>query len=323
MNILITGVAGFFGSNLAEHLLSKGHFIIGIDNFNNYYEPAIKEYNIKEFKDNLNFKLYREDITEYSKIEEIFNKHNIEAIVHLAAWAGVTYSIDNPDIYIQTNVQGTNNIAKLGVEHKVKSFIYASTSSVYGSNNVPFTEDMSVFDPKSPYPVTKYAGELLLRTYSMNFDLPVTVFRIFNPQGKRMRPDLLLSQAIRSCEYGNIVNIYQDLNTSGRDYCYIGHMFEAIEFALVKPFKYEVFNLGNSSPVTLGEVLKTIEEVTGKKINTKIMPPRKGEMEITYADISKAKRLLGYNPKTSIKESVKIFYDWYLKQDENYKKGKL
>lgn len=323
MNILITGVAGFFGSNLAEYLLSKGHYIIGIDNFNTYYDPKIKEYNIKEFKDNAKFKLYREDITEYSKVEEIFNNHSIDAVVHLAAWAGVTYSIDNPDIYIQTNVQGTNNIAKLGVKYKVKSFIYASTSSVYGSNNVPFTEDMLISDPKSPYPVTKYAGELLLRTYSMNFDLPVTVFRIFNPQGKRMRPDLLLPKAMRSCEYGTVVNLYQDLDKSGRDYCYIGHMFEAIEYVLANPFKYEVFNLGNSSPVTLGEVLKTIEEVTGKKINTKIMPPRKGEMDITFADISKAKRLLGYNPKTSIKESVKIFYDWYLKQDENYKKGNL
>lgn len=323
MKILITGCAGFFGSNLCEYLLDSGHIILGVDNFNSYYNPKIKEYNIREFKDNPKFKLYRIDILNLEDLEKIFSSEQPDVIVHLAAWAGVTYSIEQPDIYIKTNVQGTTNMAELGVKYKVKSFIYASTSSVYGSNPVPFTEDMSIKDPKSPYPVTKYAGELMLRTYSENFGLPVTVFRIFNPQGKRMRPDLALSKLIRSCEYGTEFPVYQDLDSTGRDYCYIGHMFEAIDYVMNNPFKYEVFNLGNSSPVSLGELLKTVEEVTGKKPNTKVMPPRKGEMEVTYANIDKAKRMIGYNPITPITESIKIFYDWYLKQDENYKKGEL
>jgi UDP-glucuronate 4-epimerase len=323
MNILVTGAAGFFGSNLCEHLLENGHLVIGVDNFNSYYSPTIKEYNIREFKDHANFKLYRTDILDKEALDKIFAEHKIASIVHLAAWAGVTYSIDNPAIYIKTNVEGTNNMAEMGVKYKVKSFIYASTSSVYGSNSVPFTEDMPVTDPKSPYPVTKYAGELLLKTYSMNFGLPVVIFRIFNPQGKRMRPDLALSKLIRSCEYGTEFPLYQDLKTSGRDYCYIGHMFEAIDYVIKKPFKFEIFNLGNSSPIKLGDFLKSIEMVTGKKINYKIMPHRKGEMDMTYANIDKAKKMLGYNPTTSITNSIKIFYDWYLKQDENYKKGQL
>jgi len=323
MKILITGVAGFFGSNLAEYLLEKGHTIIGIDNFNNYYSPAVKEYNIREFINNPNFKLNRISIMDKDALEKVFLEEQPEAIVHLAAWAGVTYSIEHPDIYIQTNVEGTTNMAELGVKYKVKSFVFASTSSVYGSNPVPFTEDMAITDPKSPYPVTKYAAEIMLRTYSDNFGLPVTVFRIFNPQGKRMRPDLALSKLIRSCEYGDEFPIYQDLNDTKRDYCYIGHMMDAMLYVMQNPFKYETFNLGNSNPVSLGDLITDVEEVTGKKVNSKVMPARKGEMELTYANIEKAKKMIGYNPTTPIKQSIKIFYDWYMHQDENYKKGQI
>jgi len=323
MKILITGVAGFFGSNLSEYLLSKGHTVIGIDNFNEYYSPAVKEYNIKEFKDNPNFKLYRISILDREALDNIFSTELPDTIVHLAAWAGVTYSIDHPDIYVQTNVGGTTIMAEMGVKYKIKSFIYTSTSSVYGSNNVPFVETMPITDPKSPYPVTKYAGELMLKTYSSNFGLPVTVFRIFNPQGKRMRPDLALSKLIRSCEYGTEFPVYQDLNDTKRDYCYIGHMLDAMLYVMENPFKYEIFNLGNSNPVTLGELISAVEEVTGKKVNSKIMPARKGEMEITYANVDKAKAMIGYNPNTPIRDSIKVFYDWYMQQEENYKKGLL
>lgn len=323
MKILVTGAAGFFGSNLCEYLLANKHKVIGIDNFNDYYDPKIKRYNIKDFKDNPNFKLYEIDILNKEALKKVFEENEIEIIIHLAAWAGVTYSIDNPVVYVKNNIEGTVNVADMGVKFKVKSFIFASTSSVYGSNNVPFTEDMKIFDPKAPYPVTKYAGELLLRNYSENFDLPVTVFRIFNPQGKRMRPDLALSKLIRSCEYGTEFPLYQDLDDTGRDYCYIGHMFEAIDYVMNNPFEYEIFNLGNSNPVSLGDLIKTVEEVTGKKVNIKKMPSRKGEMTTTYANIEKAKAMIGYNPTTSIKDSIKIFYDWYLSQDENYKKGQL
>lgn len=324
MTILVTGAAGFFGSNLCEYLLEKGHQVVGVDNFNDYYSPTVKEYNIKEFKDHKNFKLHRVDILDFAKLDEVFEKDGpFDAVIHLAAWAGVTYSIDKPVLYVRNNIEGTVHMAELSVKHKIPCFIFASSSSVYGSNKTPFKETMGVHDPKSPYPATKIAAELLLHTYAMNFDLPVTILRIFNPQGKRMRPDLALPKLIRSCEYGTEFPIYQDLDNTGRDYCYIGHMFEAIDTIMEKPHKFEIFNLGNSTPVTLGELIATVEKVTGKKIRGKKMPPRQGEMKLTCANIDKAKDMLGYNPTMSIEESIKIFYDWYLVQDETYKKGKL
>lgn len=323
MKILVTGVAGFFGSNLTEYLLSKGHTVVGVDNFNDYYSPQIKEYNIREFLKDPKFKLYRVDILDLIALSHVFDVEKFEAIIHLAAWAGVTYSIKHPVIYVRNNIEGTVNVAELAVKHKVKNFIFASTSSVYGSNSTPFDEEMRITDPKSPYPATKKACELLLRTYSDNFELPVTIFRIFNPQGKRMRPDLALTKLVRSAEYGTVFPVFQDLDKTARDYCYIGHMFEAIDAVLKDPKKFEIYNLGNSTPVNLSELIRTVEKVTGKKVNTKIMPKRKGEMDITFANIDKAKSQLGYNPTTTIEESVKIFYDWYMKQDENYKRGEL
>ena len=324
MNILVTGVAGFLGSNLCEYLLKKGHQVVGVDNFNDYYSPAIKDYNIREFKDHDNFRLHRIDILDLNDMDDIFEKDGpFDAVIHLAAWAGVTYSIDHPALFVRNNVEGTALVADLSVKHKIPCFIFASTSSVYGSNDTPFKEDMRIKDPKSPYPVTKRACELLLKTYSVNHGLPVTILRIFNPQGKRMRPDLALSKLIRSCEYGTEFPIYQDLENTGRDYCYVEHMFDAMSTIMENPYEFEVFNLGNSSPVSLGELMKTVEKVTGKKINGKKMPERKGEMILTFANIDKAKEMLGYNPNTSIEESIRIFYDWYMKQDEAYKKGEL
>ena len=323
MKILVTGVAGFVGSNLVEYLLEKGHEVVGIDNFSSYYSPAVKEYNIREFKDNPNFKLYREDIVDADKMDEIFASERPEAVCHLAAWAGVTYSIENPVVYAQVNVEGTINIAEASIKNGVKNLIYTSTSSVYGSNPVPFVETMPIADPKSPYPVTKYAAEMLLNTYSMNHGLPVTVVRIFNPIGKRIRPDIATSKLIRSCEYGTEFPIYQDLDSTGRDYCYLGHMLDAIDHILHNPNSYEVYNLGNSSPVTLRGLIEAAETVTGKKVNGKKMPERQGEMVMTYANVDKAKKDLGYNPTYTIEESIKVFYDWYMQQTEEYKKGEL
>ncbi len=333
MKVLITGVAGFFGSNLAEHFLEKGYEVVGIDNFNEYYSPALKEYNIRDFKDHENFKLYRTDILDNSALEEIFTKEGpFHTIVHLAAWAGVTYSIDHPNTYVRNNVEGTVNMAQLALKYPVKCFIFASTSSVYGENPTPFSEDMPLSSAKAPYPVTKIAGELILKTFSENFGLPVTVIRIFNPQGKRVRPDLAISKPRREradhlprdrVRQDRRAPVYQDLHDTGRDYCYIGHMFEAIDKIMENPFSYEVFNLGNSSPVTLGELISAVEKATGKKVNAKQMPERKGEMQLTFANIDKAKKMLGYNPTTSIEECVRMTYEWYLQQDEDYKLGRL
>ncbi len=318
MKILITGVAGFFGSNLAEYLLSKGHKILGIDNFNDYYSPKIKRYNIKDFEHQPNFKLYELDIT--GNIETVFEKEQrIDAIVHLAAWAGVTRSFDIPTVYVRNNVEGTVNLVNLAVKYKISNFIFASTSSVYGKNPTPFREDMEADTPLAPYPATKRACEIMLKTYATNYDINVTIFRIFNPQAPRMRPDLALPKMIKSCLYGTEFPVYWSTLDPKRDYCYIVHMFEAIDRVLEKPLKYEIFNLGNSLPVGLNELMDIVEDVTGRKINKKIMPERKGEMEVTYADIEKARKLLHYNPKTNLRECVSIYYEWFKNQEEWYR----
>jgi len=321
MKILITGVAGFIGSNLAEYLLKNGHVVVGVDNFNDYYDPKIKEFNISSFLDNDNFVLYRNDITDNKEMEVLFEKEKVEAVVHLAAWAGVTYSIDNPDIYLRTNVLGTNILAELSVKHGIKSFVFASTSSIYGKNNkTPYKEDMDSSHPLAPYPASKKASEVLLYTYNVNFGLNVTNFRFFNPIGPRLRPDLAISKLIKSTIYDYEFPQYQDLDGTSRDYTQINNMLKAMEYVCENPFPYEIINLGNSNPITLGDLVKGVENVTGQKVKLKKMPERKGEMTSTFANIDKAKNLIGYNPQESLEDMIDSYYRWYLDQPEWYRK---
>ena len=322
MKILVTGCAGFIGSNLSEHLLNKGHQVVGIDNFNNYYDPKVKHYNIKDFKDHKQFKLYEVDILESEKIDQLFASEHIEAVIHLAAYAGVTYSVAHPVENVRNNVEATTILLEACKKYKVGTFLFASTSSVYGDNPTPFNEEMRTDFVLAPYPATKKSCEVLLYTYAQNFDVNVSIFRIFNPLGLRMRPDLALPMLVKSCEYGTEFPMYwtwEQAEKTGRDYCYIGHIFEAFEKVLEKPFKYEIFNVGNSSPETLKNFVETIEKVCGKKANINIMPNRKGEMLMTFANVEKARKLLGYNPSTTMEQMVKKYYDWFVQQEEWYR----
>lgn len=320
MKILVTGAAGFIGSNLSKYLLEKDYEVVGIDNFNEYYSPKIKEFNVNSIKDNTKFHLYRISLLERDKLGNVFDENtDISAVVHLAAWAGVTYSVKKPDIYVRNNVVGTNNLTDLCVEKGVNNFIFASTSSIYGDNQTPFKEDMDTSYPKAPYPATKKASEVLLYTISENKDLQVTVFRFFNPLGPNLRPDMALPKLIKSAEYGKVFELWQDPASSARDYTYINDMLEAIEYIINNPFKYEIMNLGNSSPVSLESMIATVEKVTGKKIKTQknYLP---GQMKETYSDITKARELIKYNPNTSLEEMVRIYYEWFLEQPEWYRK---
>ncbi len=319
MKILVTGAAGFIGSNLANYLLQRDYEVVAIDNFNDFYNPKIKEFHIDPFRTHPKFTLYRVDISERDAVKQVFEENpDMEAVVHLAAWAGVTQSVENPHMYVKDNVLGTNNLTDYCVEYGVKNFIFASTSSVYGDNPTPFLEEMDSSHPNAPYPATKKATEVLLYTIAKNKDLNATIFRFFNPLGPNLRPDMALPKLIKSAEYGKVFEIWQDPVSSARDYTYINDMCEAIEAAINNPHKYEIMNLGNSNPVTLMDMIKTVEKVTGKKVNAQehYMP---GQMKETYADITRAKELLGYDPKTTLEEMVRAYYEWFVQQPEWYR----
>ena len=323
MKILVTGCAGFIGSNLSEYLINKGYEVVGIDNFNEFYSPAIKEFNISEFKDNVSFKLYRENLLNKPKISEIFENEKPNAVVHLAAWANVTQSVKDPHTYAEENYVATSDLAEICVNNGVNNFIFASTSSVYGNeNNPPFTEDMKTDFPAGPYPASKKSSEVLLYTFNLNFGLNVLILRFFNPIGPRLRPDMATPKLIRAAEYGYEFPVYQNPEKSSRDYTYIGNMCEAIEYGINNPLKYEIINLGNSKPETLIDLIKAVENSTGKKIKT-VETPLPGQMTTTCADITKARQLLKYNPSVNLEQMIKIYYDWFIKQPEWYKKGNL
>ncbi len=323
MNILVTGAAGFFGSNLSEYLLNKNHTVVGVDNFNSFYNPKIKEHNIKDFKAHPNFTLHRFDLLDTQKTTALFETHKFDAVIHLAAWAGVTDSLENPLTYVRNNLEVTTELAELAVKHKVGNFVFASTSSVYGPNLTPFSEDMTTDYPLAPYPATKKACEVMLYGYQKNYGLPVTIFRIFNPIGPRLRPDLALPKLLRSCLYPShpFPQYWQNAGETARDYTYILHMFEAVDAVLAHPQQYEIFNLGNSTPEKLSTLIDTVGKVVGKSPVIEIKGTRMGEMVDTYANIDKAKKVLGYDPKTTMAECVQIYYDWFMQQDENYQKG--
>lgn len=320
MKVIVTGAAGFIGSNLCNYLLNEEYEVVGIDNFNDFYSPKIKEFNIKDFKDHPNFKLYRVDITDRKSLEAVFKDNpNMKATVHLAAWAGVTQSLEKPTVYAENNVVGTSNLTDFCEEYGVTNFIFASTSSIYGDNPRPFLEDMNTDHPKAPYQATKKASEVILYSLVENTDLEVTIFRFFNPLGPNLRPDMALPKLIRAAEYGKVFELWQDPKSSARDYTYIEDMLQAIEHVIKHPNKYEIMNLGNSNPISLQDMLETVEKVTGKSIQTE-ENFRPGQMKETFSDISRAKKIIGYDPKTTLEEMVEIYHEWFMQQPEWYKK---
>jgi len=319
MKVMVTGCAGFIGANLTEYLLDKGYEVVGVDNFNDYYDPKIKEFNISEFKDNPRFRLYRTDITNRDELEKVFQKNKIDAIVHFAAQSGVTLSLKIPALYVKDNVDGTHNLAEFASKHGVKNFIFASTCSIYGSSKPPCDETMDSDHPLSIYPASKKAGEVILYTYHENYDLQVTIFRFFNPLGPRLRPDMAVPKLVRAAEYGYPFTLYQGTG-SERDYTYIGNMLDAIEAVLKNPQKYEIINLGNDKPISLQNLIDSVEKATKKKIKL-VKGYRLGQMSVIFSDSSKAKKLVGFNPSVTLDQMIEKYYEWFKKQPEWYKKG--
>jgi len=315
MKILVTGGAGFIGSHVTKKLLERGDSVVCVDNFNDYYSPKIKETNVEPFLQNSNYKLYRKDIVDYDTMKNIFESEKIERVCHCAARAGVRASIENPFIYEETNVRGTLNLLHLAKEFKIENFVLFSTSSVYGeTKKVPFSEEDEV-NPIAPYAATKRAAEILGSVYHHVHGLNVNVIRPFNVYGPSGRPDMIPFKFTRLIDEEEEIIKFGD-GKMKRDHTYIDDFVEGVISAIDKIFGYEIFNLGNSNPVELEYFIQVVEKELGKKAKINNLPTPATELPITYADISKAQRMLGYNPKTNIEEGMKKFVEWYKK---NYK----
>lgn len=314
MKILVTGGSGFIGSHTCRRLLELGHQVICVDNFNNYYSPKVKRANIKDLLGNKNFKCYKADILNFKKMEEIFAKEKPDKIIHLAARAGVRASIEDPDIYIKTNIEGTLSLLRLAVQYNIHNFIFASSSSVYGNDaKIPFSEDDPCDKPISPYGISKRAAELLVYAYHHLYKLHCTVLRFFTVYGPSGRPDMAPYLFVEAIYKGREIKRFGRGDTK-RDYTYIDDIVNGVVAALKKDFTYEIINLGNSKPISLNKFIGVIEKLLGKKAKIRDLPLQMGDVVFTFADISKAKKLLGFKPKTSIEEGMRRFIDWYKNQ---------
>jgi UDP-glucuronate 4-epimerase len=307
--ILVTGGAGFIGSHLIDRLLLDGYEVVNVDNFNDFYDPTIKENNIKgHLPYNEKYKLIREDITNKEILYSRLNKHSIDLIIHLAARAGVRPSIDNPKQYYLDNVIGTQNILDYAKDHKIDKLILASSSSVYGNNQkVPFSETDSVDNPISPYAATKKTNELQAYTYHHLFKLNFVILRFFTVYGPRQRPDLAISKFLKLINEGKSIPFYGDGQTS-RDYTYVLDIVEGILSALnlikLSLKTYEIINLGNNKPIKLIDMIHQIETILNKKAILNKLPSQPGDVLTTFADISKSNKVLNFSPKTKFIDGI-------------------
>ena len=311
MNILVTGCAGFIGSKVAENLLKENHFVIGIDNMNNYYDVRLKKFRVNNLKTYDNFAFYEGDIENKDFLEKIFKNHKIDVVINEAARAGVRASIENPYIYMTTNAIGTLNLLELMVKYNIEKFVLASTSSLYAGLKMPFTEDLPVNTPISPYAASKKAAESLAYTYHYLYDIDVTIFRYFTVYGPAGRPDMSIFRFIYKILKNEEIEVYGD-GSQSRDFTYIDDIARGTILG-IKSLGYEIINLGSDSPHTLKEVISLIEKYTGKKAKIKYKDFHKADMKATWANIEKAKKLLNWEPKTSLEEGIKHTVEWFYK----------
>jgi UDP-glucuronate 4-epimerase len=309
MKVLITGAAGFIGSHLCERLLSEGRMVVGVDNFDDFYDPKIKRSNIADCLENENFELVEADIRDRAAMDEMVGK-DIDIIVHLAARAGVRPSIAQPLLYADVNVNGTTVLLEAAKKQRIGKFIFASSSSVYGNNEkVPFSEEDNVDFPISPYAATKKACELICHTYHHLYGISLTCLRFFTVYGPRQRPDLAIHKFARLIEQGKAIPVYGD-GTMSRDFTYIEDIIDGTVAAMEKCAGFNIYNLGESRPITVNNLIAEIEKALGKKAVKEHVPPQPGDVEQTYADVTKAVKELGYNPTTTIEEGLAQFVTW-------------
>jgi len=320
--ILLTGGAGFIGSHVAEALLRRGHSLAILDNLDEFYPPAWKKANLEDIRRVGAYEFFPQDICKMEALRETLARVKPRVVLHLAARAGVRPSIEQPQLYQRVNVAGTLNLLELCRQLQVRKLIFGSSSSVYGATSrVPFSEDQIDLRPISPYAATKLAGELLCYTYAHLYGLPVICLRFFTVYGPRQRPDLAIHKFSALIEAGKPVPIYGDGSTA-RDYTYIDDIVAGVLAAVdydppANPGKpvFEVFNLGNSHPVKLADLVDLLERVTGRKAVREYRSVQPGDVPITWAELSKARRFLGYRPTTPLEEGLRRFVAWYRARD--------
>ena len=311
MNILVTGGAGFIGFHVAKALLGRGDNVVIIDNFNDYYDVKLKEARIKELGKHDNLDVIKADISDYDTMNIIFKKHKFNKICHLAAQAGVRYSIENPLAYEKSNILGTLVMLEMAKKYNVKYFVFASSSSIYGNNKkTPFSEEDNVDYPVSLYAATKKSSELLAYTYHHLYSLNCTGLRFFTVYGPWGRPDMAYFKFTKAILEDKPIDVY-NYGKMKRDFTYISDITDGILAAIDNPFPYEIINLGNNKPIELSYFIECIENALKKKAKKNMLPMQPGDVKITYANIKKAEKLLNYKPKVKIEEGINRFVGWY------------
>jgi nucleoside-diphosphate-sugar epimerase len=308
--ILLTGAAGFIGHKTAELLLRDGYRVIGIDNLNDYYDVRLKKHRLDQLIGNSSFEFHEIDIEQKDKLRPLFESNSIDAVMNLAARAGVPYSLENPKAYVSTNLQGSLNFLELANDHEVGKYVLASTSSIYAGEEMPFCEDRSVNSPISPYAATKKAAELMAYSYHFIYGIDISVLRYFTVFGPAGRPDMSIFRFIKWIDEGNPVKLYGD-GSQSRDFTYVDDISEGTVKAL-KKVGYEIINLGGgNNPISLQTVIELIEEKVGKKAVIDNEEFQKTDMKETWANISKAKKLLNWLPQVDFEEGLDRTVDWY------------
>lgn len=308
--ILVTGCAGFIGSNLVDSLLKNNFRVVGVDNFNDYYDPKIKEKNIEEAEKNSKFILYRVDITDEKKLIAVFKKEKPDIVVHLAARAGVRHSIDNPELYARVNVLGTVNLLKAAVDYKVDKFVFGSSSSVYGnSSKIPFEEENLCEDIISPYGASKRAAEFFVESFNKNYGIKAIILRFFTVYGQRGRPDMAPSIFVKAITKGKPLIQFGD-GSSSRDYTNISDIVDGIIKAINWRGDFDIVNLGSDNPVTLKTFIKAIEKILNRKAEIDFQKQKLGDVDKTWASILKARKVLKWEPRTSLQKGLASYVNW-------------
>ncbi len=313
MSILVTGSAGFIGFHVSRELLEMGKKVIGVDSVTDYYEEQLKWDRNSILEDYDKFCFYHEDITNTELLEKIFEKEKIDKICHLAAQAGVRYSVENPQAYEKSNLKGFTNILEMARHNNIENLVYASSSSVYGGNeDVPYRVGDDVNRPVSYYAATKVANEVMAHSYSHLYDIPCTGLRFFTVYGPWGRPDMALFKFTDRIVEGEPIDVY-NYGDMKRDFTYIDDIVDGVITSLDKRFDYEIFNLGNNTPVELMDFIEILEDCIGMNAEKEMKPMQPGDVKVTYADISKSKEKLDFKPETNLEEGVERFIDWYKK----------